>query len=461
MQLNCVILKTKSKMTVRTGGCLSVFKLEIIKQDFAVVTLKMSNYKDTMAYLEIGQLIETSEPIEINLPGFNSKWQIIFFPKGQYEFGVASDDCRLYIKLIYCNKNVVKFHTKTFLLSSSTMRSSSFNKNITLHVNDKRRNWAGPIQLHSLNSDDYLNDELMIKLGIKIISNETTQNTFNSKRRLSEFDPSPTTVRDPSQFSPSKKNRTSPPPSVEDRDKNSSALIEDTSPMNVRNPFYNKSPLEYKKTALDCAIKSNIDQNLKKNENSVNDPPGKFISRQRRTMIFSPEERSVIQQQEKFSSSKIKSPPAYSKLTQDQSSNSANESSRNDPRSTSEQRPRMPLTQQSEFEGFSRFSLATRLSLQGTAHNQNFQTQSSNSSKCLDVSDILGNEQVDKEVMQAVSEENIEMNASETEVVRIHCVLNCKREFCTETLISSYQMTYYQSTRRVFNRESVSMKVTK
>lgn len=135
------------------------FEVVAIKtnDNFAAITCKIPNYMDMIA---IGESI-TTEPFDLTVGGFITKWVIFFYPKGQYDFGKASKDCRVYVKLISCDntevetiKMNIKTHLQTMPMSSLSTRSISNDDGVCVFtINDKCNNWAGPFGLQHEDND--------------------------------------------------------------------------------------------------------------------------------------------------------------------------------------------------------------------------------------------------------------------------------------------------------------------
>lgn len=73
--------------------------------NFAAITCKIP----TM--IEIGESI-TTKPFDLTLGDSITKWSILFYPKGQYDFGKASKDCRVYLKMISCNNTYLIYTSR-------------------------------------------------------------------------------------------------------------------------------------------------------------------------------------------------------------------------------------------------------------------------------------------------------------------------------------------------------------
>lgn len=222
-------------------------------ETLAMVICTIPNYKYLIKHVQVGESIATNEPFEMNYPGFSSKWKIIFFPRGQFDFGLPSDDCRAYVKLISCDRMDLKVKVKIFLLSSSVVASVSNNQDVSMFaVNDNKRNWAGPFHLQSITGDKLTDDTLTLKCSFKLILSEKEKDTLNCKRSLCEVDSSAPAVCGPL-LNSSKKTRSSLPP-VDDTD-NSKVNVEMVSPKDPPNPFNTKSPLSYAKISKESPRK--------------------------------------------------------------------------------------------------------------------------------------------------------------------------------------------------------------
>lgn len=119
------------------------------------VNCEIPNYSLIKNRVEIGELISTKYAFDVNFPNFTSQWTLIFFPKGQYDNGVWSKNCRAYMKLNTYSKADGMLQIKINI----AVQSSSFTMNFIL--NDNNKNWCGPFHLGSLN-------EIPIGFGLKI-----------------------------------------------------------------------------------------------------------------------------------------------------------------------------------------------------------------------------------------------------------------------------------------------------
>lgn len=143
-------------MSFRQKKNLQIHKIKT-NNDFAAVTCKITNYMDK---IEIGESI-TTEPFDLTVGGFITKWKIFFYPKGQYDYGKASKDYRVYVKLISCDnaevetiKLIIKIHWQTMQMSSLPKRSVSHDDGVSMFIiNDKRNSWAGPFRLQHEDND--------------------------------------------------------------------------------------------------------------------------------------------------------------------------------------------------------------------------------------------------------------------------------------------------------------------
>lgn len=349
-----------------------------INENTANVVCKMANCKDMIKNIQIGESITTNEAFDMNFNGFASTWKIIFYPKGQYDFGQASEDTRVYIKLISCDKSEIKANICIYLISPSSfpsISSVSQHKDVMFIVNDKCRNWAGPFTLDLIDDEDTAGDNLQIKILIKIISNDS-RNTVNCKRSSSEID-SPPTINDP----PKKTRSLSPFAYDEDNDTSvdnskSGEVKTSTSPSvaAIPNPFTKKSPLQYSRLTQPSKNVERDDnkKNCQTIESSANEPRGRFKFRQSssRNGIFTPEERSEMKELKRLSL---------------------------DPQQPTEKPP-------------------TRIS-----------------SRCLTVFDIVNRRGADKEDTQSGTEGRLEMSTSETDMVRILGITVAKKYYVSKT----------------------------
>lgn len=208
--------------------------------NFVMISCTIPNYKCIIKRVQVGESISTSEPIHINLAGFTSKWKIIFFPKGQFDFGVASENSRAYIKLMSCDMPEIKFNIKIHLRSSTALLSSSQNDDLSVFaVNDNTRSWAGPFQLKFVEEDDMLDDILGMKCAFKLIKNVEHKDTIIGKRSLCEVD---------RPMSSSKKTRLFSPPE-NDKDKHTPTHNHNVDDKDPPDPFNYRSPLTQHRSA--------------------------------------------------------------------------------------------------------------------------------------------------------------------------------------------------------------------
>lgn len=151
------------------------------RNDNVFVTFKIPNYKNIINRISIGEHITTIDPFDLNFSDFASKMLLFFYPRGQYDYGLPSKNCRAYVKMLSCTKNdpIIKMDIKVCVGSSSTAKDSEF------ILNDFRKNWTGPFDILTP-KEVYFNDELTITLTFELIRNE--RKDFFAKKRLSSPD---------------------------------------------------------------------------------------------------------------------------------------------------------------------------------------------------------------------------------------------------------------------------------
>lgn len=338
-------MKTDKKL-VRLGKKLKVSDSSVDRNNEATIICKIPRINAIRNFLQIGESMSTEDIFDIDFNGLATKWKIIFYPKGQYDFGRPSKDCRLYVMLMSCEKDVVKMDIKARLIFSTPSRSTQDNTVPSFPIehlfitNDKRSNWAGPLTMRTFEDDFTRSDCLMIKLTIRLIVDEINE----SKRSLRDVDSS---LTDNLLSRSSKRIRSVSPAVKEDNqnvieimevDENSSSppTIKSESKMEVdlyqfesspdpriaksksspgadfkslrktRNPFTTKSPLPSQRSTLPSipfttkspATYQRLTQPSieSRAENSVNCQRGDYQHRRHsaRTLIYTPVEREQI-----------------------------------------------------------------------------------------------------------------------------------------------------------------------
>ncbi|XP_037030131.1 uncharacterized protein LOC119069992 [Bradysia coprophila] len=277
-----------------------------INDDYAMVRCKIPNYKDIRRYVQIGESITTKDHFDLDFKGCRSKWKMIFYPNGQYDFGNPSNDCRLYLMLTSCEKTVLKMNIQAYMtkksLRSQTDITVSSNASESVFVaSDKLRNWAGPLILSQNNEINKESEMLFIRCTFRLLS-------YDNKRGLNEAGSTFT-------ISPLKKSRSMSPAVVKDKivgkhdcspmevDFQSSSNQTTTKPtssteisvefLSPPNPFESKSPI----------LCNRLMQPLRPPrenpaESFVNCQRGNFKHRRpsSRTIIFDPNEREKARQ---------------------------------------------------------------------------------------------------------------------------------------------------------------------
>lgn len=116
------------------------------RNNIVFVTCIINNYNSIIKRIVIGEYITTSQPFDLNFSDFTSKWILIFYAKGQYDYGIPSENCRFYIKMVSCNKSnrMLKMKINICIKSSSTVKEFEFIQN------DNYKNWVGPLQMESI-----------------------------------------------------------------------------------------------------------------------------------------------------------------------------------------------------------------------------------------------------------------------------------------------------------------------
>lgn len=144
-------------------------KISQIKPGSKIVSVvcDIPNYTYVSKRIEIGQFIST-HAFDVNFSNFTSKWTLIFYPKGQYDYGFASKNCRAYLKMNTCNKShqIIKMKINICVKSSSSTIESEF------LFNDKNRNWSGPFLMDSIKEVE-IDDNLKITCNFEIIRSES------------------------------------------------------------------------------------------------------------------------------------------------------------------------------------------------------------------------------------------------------------------------------------------------
>lgn len=144
-----------------------------IRNNTAFVTFNIPNYSTIMKGIVIGEYLSSIKPFDLNFADFPSKWKLIFYPKGQYDYGKSSNNCRLYMKMLSCNKS------DRMLKISISVKSTT--KEFVLDFNNNHKNWVGPFQTKILN---VVCDALTIQCTFEIIRAENEKN-YTMKRVLS------------------------------------------------------------------------------------------------------------------------------------------------------------------------------------------------------------------------------------------------------------------------------------
>lgn len=148
----------------------------IIENDQTIhkCTAKLNNFFFHTQKLEVGQSI-TSQIFEMNCPKIGkSRWKLILFPAGQYEFERDNGQLSVYLKMIACeNENEklladVKFFTDSEDKFSKVVLASTFS-----YKNTKTR-WVGVklVSISELNtraSYGYLLQENNLVIGCRMI----------------------------------------------------------------------------------------------------------------------------------------------------------------------------------------------------------------------------------------------------------------------------------------------------
>lgn len=144
--------------------------------DFATVTCKVPNY---MGMPEIGEAIRTV-PFDLVVGGISTKWIVLFYLKGQYDFGIASEDFRAYVKLISCNKTEVEtirmtiniYLQKVPMSSSKRYECLASRDDESVSVFTKCKNWTGPFRLQRHEDNDTSTGNLKMECVFKAPSND-------------------------------------------------------------------------------------------------------------------------------------------------------------------------------------------------------------------------------------------------------------------------------------------------
>lgn len=150
------------------------------KTDNKVLCLaRIDNYRNMLKHVSIGESI-TSEPININFHNSvgDSKWELIYFPKGQYipsrnSTILGNGTASIYLKMKCCENQHESLMTtvKFFIKSPYSGMKDKFpcQRNATFSYHDLHKRWTGPfnlMHLEELHSKDcayyFVNDCLTI-----------------------------------------------------------------------------------------------------------------------------------------------------------------------------------------------------------------------------------------------------------------------------------------------------------
>lgn len=263
------------------------------RNKLACVTCTVLNYKEIVKCIDIGQSITTKESFDLKFSDFDAQWILIYYPKGQYDFGVASNNCRVYVKMLSCDKSdqVLRMNIKVALHSSPIILDSHPIKNPSEFIpNVNRKTWAGPFEV-DLMKGMQLKDSLTIKCYFEVISNDDNDK-FNSKRSISEIN-YPISSNEP--LAVSKKNRSVSPTSESQKTFEEKLLLSGTERANKFKYRVPTGKLHYpfekeKSKASPEAERKNINE-----KNSQYDRLSKYKhSDKSRSLIFSPEERAEV-----------------------------------------------------------------------------------------------------------------------------------------------------------------------
>lgn len=161
-----------------------------VRNNVAFITCEIPKFKDIIKRIEIGEYITTTHPFAIHFPDFTSKWTIFLFPRGQYDYGIASRNIRIYIKSISYEKpssdQTLKINT-CIKWSVTEYRSNTRE----FAFNDSNYQCIGPFQIESINENE-LNEHFTIsftfeltRTQIHLVSPECESRNISRKRRRS------------------------------------------------------------------------------------------------------------------------------------------------------------------------------------------------------------------------------------------------------------------------------------
>lgn len=137
-----------------------------VRNKVAFINCKIPKYKDIIKRIEIGEYITTTHPFDILFQDFTSKWTIFLFPRGQYDYGIASENIRVYIKNLSYEKPFYEQMLKINICIKSSVTEYSSNPR-EFAFNDSSYQCVGPFQIESI-KDNELNENLTISLTFEL-----------------------------------------------------------------------------------------------------------------------------------------------------------------------------------------------------------------------------------------------------------------------------------------------------
>lgn len=334
-------------------------------EHYATVFCDIPRFKAVRNYIQTGESIATKD-FKLNFKGYGeTNWKIIFYPKGQYDFGMPSDDLRAYVMSVSCETVTVRMIIQVFVTVKS-MESDNGNtlssspSETRFYRDDQVRNWGGPYIMKFPRADIEAAEFVSIKCLFRLLEDDI--NKF--KRGLSDEDSS---MSDDPPMSSSKKPRSMP--------STSAAAKKDHSPMEVDDEFVSPTNRSKSKSSMEI-------------DDKTANPPDPFTTR---------------------------SPLLFNRLTRPPSGDHAEKLVAQFKKPS----PRTIIFTPEERDNLKASSARRKLSLSrsNNMNNQNVQSNQFKSSGCVNVSDIVRSEKPDEQRAQSGSEENCESSTSDPNMV--------------------------------------------